>query len=181
MICTIEKCWPGALGAQCCGNLQLLSQFSSDPTRYLQQSSSFSKLYENPEFTWQVWLSKLTASEFTSDEISSFTVCESHQQIFQKIFSDKNASAKCSCSICGRKRNVRRVSYQMHKACFSVFKIVVPIAASICQDCRSAIKPDEEANVAASAVATANITQIENDTVYVYCAFLFLYFTFLII
>ena len=79
MICTVEKCWPGELGTPCSGNLQLLSKFSSNPSVLLRQTSSLSRFDGNPEYSWKVWLSKLTASEFTTDEISSFTICESHQ------------------------------------------------------------------------------------------------------
>ena len=163
MICTVEKCWPGALGTPCSGNLEHLSLFSSNPTHYLQQTSSFSKLFNNPEYTRQVWLSKLTASEFTSAEISSFTICESHQKILEKVFSNRNASVKSACSVCGRKRNVRKVTHEMHKSCFRVFNQVIPIAASICQDCRTALQPKESAITSDN---TVNADKLEDDSEY---------------
>ena len=79
MKCTMAKCWPNTLSTPCFGPLRLLSEFSSSPDPFLQQTSSSSRFHDNPKHTWQVWMSKVTGSQFSEEEISNFYICKTHQ------------------------------------------------------------------------------------------------------
>ena len=150
MCCTVAKCWPEALDPPCNGNLQPLSQFTSNPCAFLQKTASYSRFTINPKYMWQVWLTKVTASDFTVEEVASFTICESHKMYLESFFSQNNTRGKNGCSICGRKKNIRRASFQMHKDSYRVFKKVIPIASTICQECRTAIKPNQDSTTTTS-------------------------------
>ena len=79
MTCTLSKCWPDSLVGACDGDLRSLDEYSFSPSSHLASISSFHKKGENPEHMWQVWLSSLTASTLSVEEIQNFTICDIHK------------------------------------------------------------------------------------------------------
>ena len=145
MTCTLSKCWSNSLDGVCGGDLQTLEEYSSSPTSHLISISSFHKTGDNPQHMWQVWLSAITASTFSEDEIKNFTVCVIHKARFmfwctksanfqfQDFLVQKFAVQKVKnnnkCSVCGSKSGLRNVNYQQHKECYSKFALIVQIGA----------------------------------------------------
>ena len=82
MTCSLSKCWSNSLEGVCGGDLQKLEEYSSSPTSHLISISSFHKTGDNPQHMWQVWLTAITASTFSEDEIKNFTVCKTHKAGF---------------------------------------------------------------------------------------------------
>ena len=79
MTCTLAKCWPGSLSDPCSGPLEPLTSISDSPAAFLQAAKCFSRFDDNPDYMWQVWLSCLTASSFSNQEISNFQICFQHK------------------------------------------------------------------------------------------------------
>ena len=83
MTCTVKKCWPDKLSnSHCSGILKKLSDINDSPEEFLKSRSAWGtaqRQTENPEFMWQVLLSQITVSNFSSEEISTFKICSSHE------------------------------------------------------------------------------------------------------
>ena len=86
MMCTLSKCWPNSLVGPCDGDLRSLDEYSFSPASHLSNISSFHKKGENPEHMWQVWLTSITASTLSVEEIQNFTVCDIHKASFSSSF-----------------------------------------------------------------------------------------------
>ena len=144
MTCTLAKCWPGSFHNNCSGPLEPLSNFSDSPAGFLQAAKCFSRFDDNPEYRWQIWLSYLTGSTFSDQEISCFLICKTHkvhkiltilcirQQFIQEFlngkFSSKNVKKLGSCSLCPSRFGIRRVTYTIHRDVFQTFGKIVPVA-----------------------------------------------------
>ena len=84
MHCTVSKCWPDKVAqCQCSGKLKHLSDIADSPEQFLKSRAAWAQSRsDNPEFMWQVLLSQLTFSTFSSEEISTFTICSGHEVNF---------------------------------------------------------------------------------------------------
>ena len=141
MTCTVKKCWPDKVTeCECNGDLKRLSDIADSPEVFLKSKFAWAQTRsENPEFMWQVLLSQVTFSTFSTDEISSFTICSGHEvkfihlikcihhNIFQEAMMHKFYIKNLCCFVCNSKTGIRRVTFQLHKKLCRV----IPIGAGI--------------------------------------------------
>ena len=147
MSCTVKKCWPELTSGACGGSFHQLSQLSDSARGFLMSINAWNNTTpDNPEYMWQVYLSHVTASTFSLEEISGFTICNSHkvdktnfynnefkniwQETLANKFTTKN-KGKRRCSICCSNTDIRAVTLSFHKKLFKKFLKVVPIGAGI--------------------------------------------------
>ena len=132
MTCTVKKCWPDKLSNSHCGGiLKMLGDIDDSPEEFLKSRSAWAtaqRQSENPEFMWQVLLSQITISNFSSEEISTFKICSTHEVfysihicinydtelIFKELLRNRFAVKRVSCFLCNNKTNLRRVTFSMH-------------------------------------------------------------------
>ena len=148
VLCTLSKCWPDLVPGVCNGGFYQLSQLEDSAERFLAPLSAWNKTSSaNPTAMWEVYLTHVSASTFLVEELSGFTICQSHkvitgwdlyktllfyisQESMDNKFLSKNIRCR-RCFLCCSKNTVRGVTLTLHKKLFTHFLKIVPLGAGI--------------------------------------------------